>query len=130
MNQSTRHKLLVALAAFLISQACAAAALSTRQAAKIGERCWSDVRTLSDDAMEGRRAGTPGHRRAAEFVAAQFNQAKLQPGGEGGYFQAVQLESRQIVEQNASLALVGPVGKVPLELGKDAILLLRGAYAE
>src|SRR5690348_18228827 len=98
MNQSTRHKLLVALAAFLISQACAAAALSTRQAAKIGERCWSDVRTLSDDGMEGRRAGTPGHRRAAEFVAAQFQQAKLDPGGDGGYFQPVQLESRQITE--------------------------------
>jgi Zn-dependent M28 family amino/carboxypeptidase len=130
MNHSTQYKLVVALAAFFISQACGAAAIFARQAAKIGERCWSDVRALSDDAMEGRRTGTPGHRRAAEFVAAQFNQAKLQPGGEGGYFQPVQLESRKIVEQNSSLALVGAQGKVPLELGKDAILLLRGAYSK
>jgi hypothetical protein len=54
--------LLVALAAFFASQAGTAATLSTRQATKIGARCWSDVRTLSDDGMEGRRAGTPGHR--------------------------------------------------------------------
>jgi len=59
MNHSTQHKLLIAFAAFIASQACTAAALSTRQATKIGERCWSDVRALSDDAMEGRRAGTP-----------------------------------------------------------------------
>ena len=130
MKHSTQHRLLVAFVAFIASQACMAAALSARQAKKIGERCWSDVRVLSDDAMEGRRAGTPGHRRAAEFVAAQFKQARLQPGGDGGYFQPVQLESRQIVEKNSSLALVGSQGKVPLELGKDAIFLLRGAYSK
>ena len=130
MNHPTHHRLLVALAAFFASQACTAATLSTRQATKIGARCWSDVRTLSDDGMEGRRAGTPGHRRAAEFVATQFKQAKLDPGSDGGYFQPVQLESRQIVEASSSLALVGSQGKVPLELGKDAIFLLRGDYSQ
>jgi len=130
MKHSTQQKLLLAFVAFITSQACVAAALSTRQAKKIGERCWSDVRALSDDAMEGRRTGTPGHRRAAEFVAAQFGEARLEPGGDGGYFQAVQLESRQIVEKNSSLALVGSQGRVPLELGKDAIFLLRGAYSK
>jgi hypothetical protein len=126
---SARRGFVLALAALVASQACAAAALSKRQATKIGERCWSDVRILSDDAMEGRRAGTPGHRRAAEFVAAQFRQAKLEPGGEDGYFQPVPLESRRIVEANSSLALVGAQGRVPLELGKDAIFLLRGDYS-
>jgi Zn-dependent M28 family amino/carboxypeptidase len=130
MNHSTRLKLLAALVAFFTAQVGMAAALSMRQATKVGERCWADVRTLSDDAMEGRRAGTPGHRRAAEFVADQFRQAKLQPAGEGGFFQQVQLESRRIVEANSSLALVTGQGKVPLELGKDAILMLRGAYAK
>ena len=130
MNHSTPHKLLVACVAFFASQACTAAALSTRQATRIGERCWSDVRVLSDDAMEGRRAGSPGHRRAAEFVAAQFKQAGLEPAGESGFFQPVPLESRQIVEASSSLSLVGSQGKVPLELGKDAIFLLRGAYAK
>src|SRR5262245_59919506 len=131
MNHSTTRTLWFALAAFITSQAGTAATLSTRQATKVGERCWADVRALSDDAMEGRRAGTPGHRRAAEFVATQFRQARLQPGGDGGgFFQAVQLESRKIVEANSSLALVGKSGKVPLELGKDAIFLLRGDYSK
>jgi hypothetical protein len=130
MKHSMRQPLLLVFVAFIASQVCVAATLSTRQARKVGERCWADVRTLSDDAMEGRRAGTPGHRRAAEFVAAQFEQAKLQPDGDGGYLQPVQLESRQIVEKNSSLALVGSHGKVPLELGKDAIFQLRGAYAK
>ncbi len=106
----------------------AAQELSNRQARKVGERCWADVRVLADDSMEGRRTGTPGHRRAAEFVAEQFRQAKLSPGGDA-YFQTVQLESRQIVEANSSLALVTAGARTPLELGKDAIFSLRGNYA-
>jgi Zn-dependent M28 family amino/carboxypeptidase len=98
------------------------------QARKVGERCWADVRILADDNMEGRRAGTPGHRRAAQFVAAQFRQAGLLPGGDA-YFLPVQLESRQIVEANSSLALVADGTRTPLELGKDAIFSLRGNYA-
>lgn len=118
------------LAALAIAASTAhAAPVSTRQATRVGERCWSDVRVLADDAMEGRRAGTPGHRRAAEFVAEQFRQAKLGPAGDEGYFQPVKLESRRIVEANSSLALIGAGGRVPLELGKDAIFLLRGDYA-
>lgn len=130
MKHSTHLELLVACAALITAQTCTAGAISARQATKLGERCWADVRTLADDAMEGRRAGTPGHRRAAEFVAAQFARAKLEPGGDGSYFQAVQLESRKIVESHSSLSLVTGQGRVPLELGKDAIFLLRGDYAK
>ncbi len=102
---------------------------SERQAEKTGERCWADVRILSDDAMEGRRAGTPGHRRAAEFVAAQFQKAGLAPGGDGGFFQPVKLESRRIVEANSSLTLVRDGTRTPLTLGEDAIIVLRGNFA-
>lgn len=105
-----------------------AQSLTDRQARKVGERCWNDVRILADDNMEGRRAGSPGHRRAAEFVAEQFRQAKLLPGGDP-YFLPVLLESRQIVEANSSLALVGDGTRTALELGKDAIFSLRGNYA-
>jgi Zn-dependent M28 family amino/carboxypeptidase len=132
MNHPTHGKLLVAFAAFVASQACAAAALPVRLAHRIGARCCSDVRTWSEAAMEARRACSPGHRRAAEFVAAQFDKAGLAPGGDGGhgFFQPVQLESRKIIEANSSLALVGAQGRQPLELGKDAIFLLRGAYSK
>ena len=130
MKHSTQHRLLVAFVAFIASQACMAAALSARQAKKIGERCWSDVRVLSDDAMEGRRAGTPGHRRAAEFVAAQFRQARLAAGRRRRVLPAgaarIAPDRREEFEPGAG----GHQGKVPLELGKDAIFLLRGAYSK
>jgi hypothetical protein len=94
-----------------------------------GARCWKDVAILADDAMEGRRAGTPGHRRAAEFVAEQFRLAGLQPGGDDGYIQHVNLESRTIRENESRLALVGASGEQPLRLGDDAYFSLRGNFA-
>jgi hypothetical protein len=99
------------------------------RAKRVGERCWQDVRTLASDAMEGRAAGTAGHRRAAEFVAAEFRKAGLEPGGDKGFLQAVQLEVRQIVEANSSLSLVVNGQKRPLKLGEDAGFLLRGNFA-
>src|SRR5688572_1276991 len=128
MNQPKHRTLLIATLAVIASQTCAAGSLSTRQATRVGERCWSDVRVLADDAMEGRRAGTPGHRRAAEYVADQFRNANLKPAVDGGFLQPVKLESRRIVESNSSLALIGDE-RVPLELGKDAVFLLRGDYS-
>jgi Zn-dependent M28 family amino/carboxypeptidase len=94
-----------------------------------GARCWSDVRVLAADAMEGRRAGTPGHRRAAEYVAAQFQRAGLEPGGADGYLQPVALQSRQIVEQSSRLALVRGSQTTALALGADALFGLRGNFA-
>src|SRR5690606_28585575 len=73
-----------------------------------GQQDWEHVKVLADDAMEGRRAGTPGHRRAAEYVADQFKAAGLAPGGDEGYFQRVNLESRKIREDLSGLALVTP----------------------
>ncbi len=128
MNQPKHRTLLIATLAVIASQTCAAGSLSTRQATRVGERCWVDVRVLADDAMEGRRAGTPGHRRAAEYVADQFRNANLKPALDGGFLQPVKLESRRIVESNSSLALIGDQ-RVPLELGKDAVFLLRGDYS-
>ena len=96
------------------------------RAQRVGARCWDDVRVLADDDMEGRRAGSPGHRRAAEFVAENFRKAGLKPGGAGGYLQEVRLESRQIVEANSSLKRWPVAGQRPLKFGDDAGLLLRG----
>ena len=94
-----------------------------------GQGDWEIVKVLADDAMEGRRAGTPGHRRAAEYVAQQFKAVGLTPGGEDGYFQRVNLESRTIREDLSSLALVTSKGVEPLKLGDDAIFSLRGNFA-
>ena len=96
------------------------------RAQRVGARCWEDVRLLADDAMEGRRAGSPGHRRAAQFVADGFRKAGLQPGAPAGYLQEVRLETRQIVEANSSLKLLDGDAERPLKFGDDAGLMLRG----
>jgi hypothetical protein len=119
----------LAMATTLVNPAGAATIPSQRQVEKTGERCWADVRILADDAMEGRRAGTPGHRRAAEFVAAQFKKARLAPAGDDGFFQPVKLESRRIDEPMSSLTLLRDGARLPLTPGDDAVFILRGNFA-
>jgi len=119
--------------------ACAGAAIVTlgahaapkaEDAVARGQRAWEDVKVLADDSMEGRRAGTPAHRRAAEYVAKQFAAAGLAPGGDdGGWFQKVNLESRTVREADSSLELVSAQGASPLKFGDDSMLLLRGNVA-
>lgn len=94
-----------------------------------GQRAWEDVKVLADDNMEGRRSGTPGHRRAAEYVAKRFEAAGLKPGGDDGWFQKVNLESRVIREDKSTLALVTAKGVEPMKLGDDVIFNLRGNFA-
>src|SRR5688572_25989405 len=128
MNQPKHRTLLIATLAVIASQTCAAGSLSTRQATRVGERCWVDVRMLADDAMEGRRAGTPGHRRAAEYVGQAFDRAGLAPGGDGGWFQEVNLISRTIREENSSVTLLRANGERKIVLGAEAAINLRGNF--
>ena len=122
--------------AFKLSLTIAAAMLTTvsiaadpdARARHVGERCWQDVRVLADDATEGRRAGSAGHRRAAQFVADEFRKAGLKPGGDQGYLQTVQLEARLIDEGKSSLALVINGERRPLKFGEDGGFNLRGNF--
>jgi len=99
--------------------------------AKEGDRWWSHIQVLADDNMEGRNAGSPGHLRAAQFVAGEFERAGLKPAGTHGYLQPVKFKVAQIVEDQSSLALVSTDGKVtPLKLGEDANLSVRPGLAE
>ena len=125
MKTTVLMKMAIAAATAYLCVSAGSADESTRER-RVGARCWEDVRLLSDDAMEGRRAGSPGHRRAAEFVADNFRKAGLKPGGTGGYLQEVQLQSRQIVEANSSAKLLAGDKVFPLALGDDGGFLLRG----
>src|SRR5438874_13522565 len=82
---------------------CLCAALVGRADA---DRWWSHVKVLADDSMEGRNTGSPAHKRAADYVAAQFEKAGLEPAGTDGYIQAIKFKTRRIVESGSSLALV------------------------
>src|SRR5579872_6224996 len=89
------------------------------------KRWWSHVEALANDGMEGRDTGSAGHKRAAEYVAAQFEKAGLEPAGVGGYIQPVAFKTRKIVEAQSSLALVRDGKTEPLTLGEDANISMR-----
>lgn len=87
---------------------------------------WSHVTALASDAMNGRDTGSPEHRKAAEYIAAEFKKAGLEPGGTNGYFQPIRFRARRIVEAKSSLALVRPGGTVEsVELGEEATFSMR-----
>jgi Zn-dependent M28 family amino/carboxypeptidase len=88
-------------------------------------RWWSHVTFLADDRMKGRETGSPEHREAAEYIARQFKEAGLKPGGTNGYFQPVPFRSRKIVEGKSSLALVRGGTASPVVLGDEATFSMR-----
>lgn len=124
---TSRFRVLTILIALNLALSADAAELT--RARQVGERCWQDVRVLAHDDMEGRRPGSAGHRRAAQFVAEQFRKARLVPASSSGFLQPVALESRQIVEKNSSLALIVNGESRPVKLGDDAAFMFRGNFA-
>jgi hypothetical protein len=53
----------------------------------------ADVSFLASDALQGRATPSPGLDLAAEYIAAQFRRAGLEPVGDDGYFQNAAYES-------------------------------------
>jgi hypothetical protein len=91
-----------------------------------GARWWKHVEFLASDQLEGRNTGSPGHRKAAEYVAAEFERVGLKAAGTQAFFQPVALRSRQIDEEKCSLSLIAPDGKTErLKLGVHANIGVR-----
>ncbi len=53
----------------------------------------ADVSFLASDALQGRATPSPGLDIAAEYIAAQFRRAGLEPVGDDGYFQNANYQS-------------------------------------
>lgn len=97
---------------------------------KEGARWWSHIQVLAADGMQGRNTGSEGHRRAAQFLAGEFERAGLKAAGVTGYIQPVALNVAQIIEEQSSLAVVSQGKVTPLRLGADATLTVRAGLAE
>ncbi len=54
------------------------------------------LKFLADDARMGRMTGTPGYDEAAAYVAQQFADIGLEPGGDDGWYQQVPMLARRI----------------------------------
>jgi hypothetical protein len=109
--------------------ALAATLLPAADLIKEGDRWWSHIQVLADDNMDGRNTGSPGHLRAARFLASEFERAGLKPAGVNGYLQPVKFRVAQIDEAHSSLAMVRDGKTTPLILGEDANLTVRAALA-
>jgi hypothetical protein len=73
--------------------------------AEVGrERIESHLVFLASDDMKGRMTGTPEFDAAAAYVAEQFEEIGLEPGGEdGGWYQAVPMLARRIDVDSATV---------------------------
>jgi ABC-type dipeptide/oligopeptide/nickel transport system permease component len=70
----------------LLSVLLSAAILQGLNPADIQSRLTAHAKYLASDELEGRKMGTEGNRKAAEYIANYFMDIKIQPFGES-YFQ-------------------------------------------
>jgi hypothetical protein len=90
-----------------------------------GKLWWAHVQFLADDKLQGRDIGTDGFAQAVTYVTGRFQQLGLKPAGDAGYLQTVRFESRQLIQDQCSLALIKDGEPEPLTLGTDATLSAR-----
>lgn len=97
MRLPERTTLLVALLIPLVAWGCRSPG-RTGEGAPLADagvprdvRMARDLGVLAADSMEGRRAGTPGERRARDFLVRELERYGVEPAGEDGYLQPVPL---------------------------------------
>jgi hypothetical protein len=100
------------------------AALAAAQARAVDNaaaaRLRKDINFLASDPCEGRGVATPGINLAADYIAAEFKKAGLQPGGAAGsYFQPFTMAGGTL-DAPPRLVLRGPLGQtITLQPGAD-----------
>src|SRR5579884_1109671 len=112
-------------AVFALAAGAGLLAATGGQARDDGSRWWSYVEYLASDQMQGRQTGSPEHRKAAEYVAAQFEKDGLKAAGEQGYIQPVKFKTLQLDESHSSLALVRDGKTREIAIGPEAIISAR-----
>lgn len=60
---------------------------------------------LASDTLQGRYTPSPGLDVAAEFIASQFREAGLQPGGDQDYFQIANMVDRRMPSMQSAMTL-------------------------
>jgi len=106
---------------------CLIAAAGVAHAAQYfdGRSWWEVVTTLADDKFEGRNTGSSGERAAQEYIVNRLKALGIPSAGSSGYYQPVELRSREIVEADSSLTLLRDGREQPLTLGKEAFFSTR-----
>ena len=85
----------------------------------------ADVSFLASDALRGRATPSRGLEIAAEYIAAQFRRAGLEPGGDEGYFE--NSPYRRVTPDTAGLSLTFETGDARIAAGAASMNLLEAA---
>ena len=83
-----------------------AAALLAADFVAEGDRWWAHIQFLADDKLKGRDTGSEGYQEAVKYVAGRMETFGLKPAGTSGYLQPVKFETRQLVAEESSIAIV------------------------
>jgi hypothetical protein len=78
------------------------------------------VKFLASEELEGRGNGSRGLESAAEYIAAKFREAGLEPAGDGGtFFQRFEMTTGMSVEPGNSVTLHSGRSAVRFDVGRD-----------
>ncbi|MFN7054660.1 M28 family metallopeptidase [Hyphomonas sp.] len=90
------------------------------------------IKTLADDAFEGRGPGTPAGEASADWIAAEMARIGLKPGGPGGsWFQPVKMVNQTIDESASSLIVTWPDGEdLSLGLSQDTVIWTKHQHTD
>jgi hypothetical protein len=103
-----------------VAQDAAVATPATLRAGASAVDLLEIVKTLAAPEMEGRATGSAGMRRAAHFIAGEFERAGLEPGGEGGsYFQRFDVVTGIRLGDGNRLRLLSGDGVREYVVGRD-----------
>jgi hypothetical protein len=87
-----------------------------------GANVRNHIEILAADDMQGREAGTAGHRKAAEYVASRFSELGLKPLGDNDtYFQNINFLESRLVEESATIVLHKEDADTVLHYGEDFV---------
>ena len=89
---------------------------------RLGDAIEAHITFLADDLLEGRGTGTPGYELAALYVASQFQQLGLKPGGaSNAWFQSVPLLESRLAAEGVRCELRGEGGTHVLDYNLDYV---------
>ncbi len=107
------RRISVAVHLFVLAALALAQDATTRPASPFSPDAYlAHVKYLASDELAGRKPGTAGIEKAAEYIARQFADAGLKPGGENGtYFQTFDITHGKVLnDAEAALKVEGVAG--------------------